>query len=268
MSILTPDQVSYIHTRLAEKEDRTHLIQLGELSVIVKTQDPVRNQWWRPLMHTLSRLLDQPLLLPVPAPGGSEAQAIEVSRLRALAAAGAPVPELLHVDKNWFAESCVGDRTIDQLIRRDPDNQQRYWDDGLAAILELHRLKTTASQCFARNMIWNNGVVSFIDFEEEPLTVMPLAAAQARDWLLYLHSTAHVMTSRSPAQNAQVLIRYLQQDDALVQQHFARAARSFAWLRILPQKRKPWGRDVISTQASAAIAHQVLITMHKQSPTH
>lgn len=261
--MLTPDQVSYIRTRLAEKEDRTHFILLGEFSVIVKTQDPARHQWWRPLMNTLSRLLNQPLLLAVPAPGGGEAQAIEVNRLRTLAAAGAPVPDLLHVDKNWFAESCVGDRTIDQLIRRDADNQQRYWDDGLAAILALHRLNMAASQCFARNMIWNDGVVSFIDFEEEPLTVMPLAAAQARDWLLYLHSTAHVMTSRTPAQNAQILMQYLQQDNVLVQQHFARAARSFSWLRILPQKRKPWGRDVISTQASAAIAYQVLIAMRK-----
>jgi hypothetical protein len=265
MSTLTPDQLAQIRARLAQKEDRTHLIRLDETTIIVKTQDPARRQWWRPLLNTLAHLLRQPLLLAVPAPGGSEAQAIEVDRLRALAASGAPVPEVLHVDKNWFAESCVGDRTIDQLIRRDPERQQQYWDDGLAAILALHSLGMTASQCFARNMIWNQGVVSFIDFEENPLTVMQLASAQTRDWLLYLHSTAHVMTSRSPRQNAERLMHYLQQDDASVQQQFLRAASSFCWLRILPKKRKPWGRDIISTQASAAVAYQVLIAMGRQA---
>lgn len=252
--MFTSDQLTTITEQLARTPDRTQLVKLGSTSVIVKKLEAPLKHWGYPVLNTLAWVLRQPMLRAVPAPGSSAAQSIEIARLRALASAGVSVPEVLHVTPQWFAISFLGATSIDQLLRQQPEQALRYWQDGLQAILELHRLCQTASQCFARNMIWHEGKVSFIDFEDNPSSVMPMAAAQARDWLLYLHSTAYILNIDAQ-EIAQHFLSYLQQDGADVQQQVMRAARTFGWLRILPKERKPWGRDVISAQAAAQVLH-------------
>ena len=41
-----------------------------------------------------------------------------------------------------------------------------------------------------------------IDFEDDPLEVMSLEQAQARDWLAYLHSSARLLGAASLARQA------------------------------------------------------------------
>lgn len=262
--MFTPDQVQTITAQLARKLDRTQLVDLDGMPVIVKRLEAPLKHWGYPVLNTLARLLGQPMLRAVPAPGGSEAQAIEVARLRTLAAAGVSVPEVLHVTPDWFALSFLGANSVDQLIRQQADSAEAYWKAGLQAILDLHRQGQASSQCFARNMIAHDGKISFIDFEDDPSKTMPLAAAQARDWLLYLHSTAYIL-DMDKQQIAQVLLDYLQQDDVAVQREVRRAARAFSWLRILPKERKPWGRDVVSVQAAAQVLHFVVRMMRQQT---
>lgn len=264
LRMFTPDQVQTIATQLARKHDRTQLVDLDGTPVIVKRLEAPLKHWGYPVLNTLARLLCQPMLRAVPAPGGSEAQEIEVARLRTLAAAGVSVPQVLHVTRDWFALSFLGANSVDQLLRQQPHKAKEYWKDGLQAILELHRLGQTASQCFARNMIAHEGKISFIDFEDDPSKVMPLAAAQARDWLLYLHSTAYIL-HLDRQEIAQIYLDYLVQDDVAVQREVKRAASAFSWLRILPKKRKPWGRDVVSVQAAAQVLHIVVKLMRQQA---
>lgn len=252
--MFTPEQINTIDAKLALTSDRTTLLKVDDRPVIVKQLEAPLKHWGYPVLNTLANILRQPMLRAVPAPGGSAAQAIEVTRLRTLAAAGVSVPEVLQVTPQWFAISYLGKTSIDQLLRQEPDKILHYWESGLQAILQLHRLGQNASQCFARNMIWHEGKVSFIDFEDDPIKSMPLAAAQARDWLLYLHSSAYIL-NMSAQQITQHFLHYLQQDGIDVQREVMRAARAFSWLRILPSERKPWGRDVISTQAAAEVLH-------------
>lgn len=261
--MFTPDQLQTIEAQLALKSDRTQLVELDGAPIIVKRLEAPLQHWGYPVLNTLARLLGQPMLRAVPAPGGSTAQAIEVARLRSLAAAGVSVPEVLHVTPEWFALSFLGTTSVDQLLRQQVEHAQQHWESGLQAILNLHRQGQTASQCFARNMISHEGEISFIDFEDDPEKVMPLAAAQARDWLLYLHSTAYILPMQKQ-EIAQVFFGYVQQDDPAVQGEIKRAARAFSWLRILPNKRKPWGRDVISAQAAAQVLH-LAVGLFKQS---
>lgn len=252
--MFTPEQINTIDAKLALTSDRTTLLKVDDRPVIVKQLEAPLKHWGYPVLNTLANILRQPMLRAVPAPGGSAAQAIEVTRLRTLAAAGVSVPEVLQVTPQWFAISYLGKTSIDQLLRQEPEKILHYWESGLQAILQLHRLGQNASQCFARNMIWHEGKVSFIDFEDDPIKSMPLAAAQARDWLLYLHSSAYIL-NMSAQQITQHFLRYLQQDGMDVQREVMRAARAFSWLRILPSERKPWGRDVISAQAAAEVLH-------------
>lgn len=252
--MFTPEQIKTIDAQLALTSDRTALLQVDGSPVIVKRLEEPLKHWGYPVLNTLATILRQPMLRAVPAPGGSAAQAIEVARLRSLAAAGVSVPEVLQVTPQWFAISFLGKTSIDQLLRQEPAKILSYWESGLQAILQLHRLGQNASQCFARNMIWHEGTVSFIDFEDDPIKSMPLASAQARDWLLYLHSTAYIL-NMDVQEIAQHFLRYLRQDGKDVQREVMRAARTFGWLRILPSERKPWGRDVISAQAAAQVLH-------------
>ncbi|MNR79854.1 hypothetical protein D3C72_105650 [compost metagenome] len=262
--MFTPDQVQTITAQLARKNERTQLVDLNGTPVIVKQLEAPLKHWGYPVLNALSRLLGQPMLRAVPAPGGSEAQALEVARLRALAAAGVSVPEVLHVTPQWFALSFLGASSVDQLLRQHPEQAQEYWKTGLQAILDLHRQGQASSQCFARNMIAHEGKISFIDFEDDPSKIMPLAAAQARDWLLYLHSTAYILPM-SMQEIAQVFLEYLLQDDVAVQSEVKRAARVISWLRVLPNQRKPWGRDVVSVQAAAQVLHIVVQLMRKST---
>ena len=255
--MLNPDQISIIEAHLAHEPGRTQVLPLADMTVVIKQPEPPIRHWGYPVLNALAGLLQQPMLHAVPAPGGAATQAIEVARLRSLAAAGVSVPTVLHVAPNWFALSYLGPRSIDQLLRHDSGNGQRYWEDGLNAILTLHRLGQTASQCFARNMIWHEGIVSFIDFEDDPVTAMPLASAQARDWLLYLHSTAYTLQFASSEEIARRFLYHLRQDGKQVQKEVFSAAKTFGWLRFLPNARKPWGRDVISAQSAAEILYQL-----------
>ena len=252
--MLTPEQIQTIDAQLALTSDRTALLQVEGRPIIVKRLEAPLKHWGYPVLNTLAAVLRQPMLRAVPAPGGSAAQAIEVARLRSLAAAGVSVPEVLQVTPQWFAISFLGKTSIDQLLRQEPDKILNYWESGLQAILQLHRLGQNASQCFARNMIWHDGTVSFIDFEDDPIRTMPLASAQARDWLLYLHSTVYIL-NMDTQEIAQHFLSYLRQDEKNVQRELMRAARAFGWLRILPSERKPWGRDVISAQAAAQVLY-------------
>jgi len=255
--MLNPSQIEAVEAQLARSPARTRVLTLDGLTVVVKQPEPPLRHWGYPVLNALAWLLGQPMLRAVPAPGGKAAQRIEVARLRALRTAGVAVPEVLHVCERWFALSYLGARSIDQLLRHDAVNGRQYWEGGLAAIRELHRLGQTASQCFARNMIWHEGKVGFIDFEDDPARVMPLASAQARDWLLYLHSTAFTLQFGAGDEYASRFLHYLRQDDPQVRREVLKAARTFGWLRFLPKRRKPWGRDVMSAQRAADIMHRL-----------
>jgi tRNA A-37 threonylcarbamoyl transferase component Bud32 len=255
--MLNPDQVHFIEAQLAQKPGRTRVLELEGTSIVIKEPEPPIKHWGYPVLNLLANLLRQPMLRAVPAPGGSKAQTIEIMRLRALDAAGVSVPKVLHLTRGWFALSYIGDHTVDQKLRHDSKNGQQYWEGGLGAILTLHKLGQTASQCFARNMIWNDGKISFIDFEDDPVTAMPLVSAQARDWLLYLHSTAFTLKFGPSEALAVRFLHFLDQDNYQVQLEVLRAARTFGWLRFLPSKRKPWGRDVVAAQSAAAILHHL-----------
>jgi tRNA A-37 threonylcarbamoyl transferase component Bud32 len=263
-SMFDSHQIRTIETQLARSAARTQVLQLDDRKIVVKQPEAPLKHWGYPVLNALAQLLGQPMLRAVPAPGGQAAQGIEVARLRALAAAGVSVPEVLHVSERWFALSYLGARSVDQLLRHDAQNGQRYWEDALQAIRELHRLGQTASQCFARNLIWHEGKVSFIDFEDDPINVMPLASAQARDWLLFLHSTAFTLNFATNEEYALRFMHYLRQDDATVRQQVEKAAHTFGWLRFLPKQRKPWGRDVMSAQRAADILHLLSRQMHAQ----
>jgi hypothetical protein len=83
-----------------------------------------------------------------------------------------------------------------------------------------------------------------------------LVHAQARDWLFYVFSSMWLLDV-TPSQAAAIMMTYLKQDDLAVQTTVKKSCGTLAWLRFLPSKRKPWGRDVVAAQGAGAILHEL-----------
>jgi hypothetical protein len=170
-----------------------------------------------------------PLVAPLPQTA-EQACATEQRMIRRLAALGAHVPAIVASGPRELVLSDLGP-TLAGTCRREPDPQARraLVAAGLDALASLHAAGGHLSQAFARNMTLRDGVVGFIDLEEDPATTMPPAAAQARDLIFYAHSTARFLVD-VPGAHAQLLARFLQQAPADVRMHVRRTARRLAWL--------------------------------------
>ncbi len=181
---MTPADLQRIRSSPGWRRSRVELFHDTSVgSVIVKGQRAQRPAWRYRLLNGLARLIRLPLLKAAPAHGGARAQRIEVDRLRRLAAAGVPVPQVLHAEDEFFVQSWLGETRLDQLLRR--GDALVWWQRGLRALVDLHARDQYLSQAFARNFIARGDALAMIDFEDDPLEVMTLEQAQARDWLAF-----------------------------------------------------------------------------------
>lgn len=175
------------------------------------------------------RLGANALLAPIPL-GPEAACRTEQAMIRRLAALGANVPEILQAGEAELLLSDLGP-TLSQTCRDEqhPAAREALVALGLQALQQLHRRGGYLSQAFARNMTLRDGRVGFIDLEEDPLTMMSLPAAQARDVLFYAHSTARFLADR-PGAHARLLALHLAGESAAVREEVARTARRLAVL--------------------------------------
>jgi tRNA A-37 threonylcarbamoyl transferase component Bud32 len=223
--------------------------------VLVKGQRAPRPPWRHRLLNGFARLAGLPLLGATPAHGGARAQQIELRRLQQLASAGVPVPQVLHVDDDFFVQSFVGEQRLDALLQR-PD-AALWWQRGLRALVALHAQGQYLSQAFARNFIASGDRLVMIDFEDDPLEVLTLHQAQARDWLAYLHSSARVLRTHGAAHEAaaiDTLRAELAAESAPVRALVADAARRLRWVqRLHAGDGRGWRRHVAILQSAVAL---------------
>lgn len=216
------------------------------------------------LMGALAALLRLPLLTPVPNPGGAQAIATEARRLRELAALGVHVPELLAVQADALLLRHLGrpGRPTPSLANEMRDAVPAgagavlaLWQQGLAAIGQVHAGGSCLSQAFARNLVrCADGQVGFIDFEDDPAAVLPLALCQARDALCFAHSSALALHEADALASARPLwSAWLAQGTPPMRQAVAESAVRLGWLRHLPASRR-LGRDLQRARA----AHDLL----------
>ncbi len=192
------------------------------------------------------------LLRAVPNYGGTKAQAIEVERLCALAAAGVRVPEVLHVDAGFTVIPHLEGPSLVRAIERGAGAGFTARQSGLAALVDVHARGGYLSQAFARNFIVTRSGLARIDFEDDPLEDMSLEEAPARDWLAYLHSTAWLLDREADEIHA-AFASCIADERPAVRDELVTAGRRPAPLRHLPRSRRPWGREVVGTRAVARL---------------
>ena len=194
------DYAAYLARQLAVQQFNVASYRLGDEQVWVKKANTPHGMARYRVLGALATLFGLPVLIPVPNLGGHTAIATEVQRLRDLAARGLRVPTVLAAQEDGFIMRHLGrpaeqtpslGNEIEAAVPAGPEAVLRLWLQGLRAIELVHNQGTCLSQAFARNLVrCPDGVVGYIDFEDDPAAALPLAQCQLRDLLCYAHSTA------------------------------------------------------------------------------
>lgn len=149
-------------------------------------------------LDLLARKLGLGPLRPPPHHAGREARDIEQRRILELQEAGVRVPQILGVGDGALVLSDIGP-TLASRMREAGDEPARLdalTGEAIAAIGDGHARGAHFGQPWPRNLTFDERGVGFIDFEEDPLEVMPLDDAQARDWVLFAYGTARYYSGR------------------------------------------------------------------------
>jgi hypothetical protein len=132
-----------------------------------------------------------------------------------------------------------------------------WWQCGLQLLVDLHVKGQYLSQAFARNFIASGDALVMIDFEDDPLEVLPLHQAQARDWVAYLHSSARALLTQGAAQRAaaiRTLRAELARESAPVRALVADVAWRLRWVQRLPVGNGlGWRRHIAILQSAVAL---------------
>ena len=254
--------ISRIESSTVWRRKRVEVMDLPEGPMLVKGQRRLRGPWAHRVLNLFAWLAGVPYLKAVPVHGGARSQAIEIERLRALRAAGIAVPQVHHVASGYFAMSYIGSNDLARVLREQGPQAYGLWMAAMEHLLLVHARGQYLSQCFARNIIVSDHFEGLIDFEDDPLEVMTLAQAQARDWLIYLQSSLFNL-ALEPNRLDAALHAVLSRESEPVRAVLRHAARRLSWLRYLPTSRRIWGKDFVSLQAVGAAMFRHHLANHE-----
>ena len=255
-----PDYAAFLRDQYALQTPNVASYRLGPEQVWLKKAGPRHGLARYRVLGLLAWLTRLQVLRPVPNLGGTAAIATEARRLHSLAALGLRVPEVLAQQPEGLLLRHLGrpgeatpsfDGEMQAASAAGPQAVLARWQEGLAALQAVHARGACLSQAFARNLVrCPDGVLGFIDFEDDPLASLPLALCQARDALCYVHSTALYLREAGALPEARAIwAHWLAEQPAALGALLATTAQRLAWLRHLPQDRR-WGRDLQRARAA------------------
>ncbi len=256
------DYDTFLRSTLPQQAPGVGSLRIGSERVWLRKAGPRHGSLRYHVLATLARALQLDVLMPVPNPGGHAAITIEAQRLVQLRAAGLRVPKVLAQQAGGLLISDLGQsgRVTVTLLERlehaaieSPAALLEAWGDGLVAIGIAHARGQYLSQAFARNLVQcADGVIGYIDFEDDPGATLTLAQCQTRDWLSYLHSTATLIDAAAPHAAGARWQAAIATESEEVQTRIAHAAQRMRWLQRLPAGRR-WGRDTQRVRAAARL---------------
>lgn len=247
------DYDAFLQTHALQQPHSVMRYDEGSETLWVKRAGALNPRWRYRVLGALAKAFKVPVLSPVPNPGGQVAVATEVRRLQDFAARGLRAPQVLAFNADGFVMRHLGapgaatpslGNEMEAAVPRGAPAVLALWKQGLQAISKVHKTGTTLSQAFARNLVrCPDGVIGYIDFEDDPAAHLPLYVCQARDALCYAHSTAWILAQSDALPEARkhwkAWVHTLAPDTrAVLQTSIAR----MAWAGRLPRDRK-LGRD-------------------------
>ncbi|MCD7097529.1 serine/threonine protein phosphatase [Stenotrophomonas sp. MMGLT7] len=144
----------------------------------------------------VSRRFHLDALRPPPHRGGDAARDVEARRLAELHSQDVNVPQVIGQGRAALVLSDNGRSLAACLGEADDAGRDALVSLAMAAIARAHRNGAYFGQPWPRNMTYDGHAIGFIDFEEDPLEVMDLEQAQARDWLMFGYGVAKYYDDR------------------------------------------------------------------------
>ena len=250
----TLDYDAFLQARLHTQPPQSarRYVQATE-TLWIKRAGPSNAAWRYRLLGAVAHGLRVPVLTPVPNPGGQAAIAIEVARLRDLAARGLRVPAVLAACDEGFLMRHLGapgedtpslGNEMEQAVPRGDAAVLALWKQGLQSLTKVHKAGSCLSQAFARNLVrCPDGVIGYVDFEDDPAAALPLPLCHARDALCFAHSTAWMLHAAAALPAARIQWQaWCQTLTPAAQQVLSDSVARMAWAARLPDSKK-LGRD-------------------------
>lgn len=198
---LTAKDIETLLAILVGGQKRVERVALSCRTVWIKRYGTEKPTWWRHLQSGLSRLIPLPYLRPSPCLSPVDMAERERRRIRLFEENGIATPKVLHASRGAMVLADVG-MTVHARLRQLKDIDHVAHDDLLVACASelgrLHGAGLCHGRPYPRDMFFAGNRLGFMDFEEEPQTVMPLETAQARDiWLLFLQIASNARLGRA-----------------------------------------------------------------------
>lgn len=158
----------------------------------IKQTVPPQSRIWHTLQRAMASLSGLPILRATVITDDSPINLEhEAKRLRTFKENGFKVPDVLAVYDTMMVLTDVGPQlrtTLDQTL--DSERRVEILKQAIRNLAALHRKGLVHGRPYLRDMTYENAEIAFLDLEEDPLTVMPLAAGQARDLWIFLGSAS------------------------------------------------------------------------------
>lgn len=157
----------------------------------VKRRPESKRKIWHHLLHYLTYIIPLPIIYPTALTDIANALLNEAARYRLFAEHDITVPAVLDVQQEYLVTTDVGGMVQDYLAKlTEPRDKYHLLNLAVMTLSRLHQAGLCHGRPSLRDLTYFKGKIYFIDLEEEPLNVMSLPQAQARDLWLFLNSVA------------------------------------------------------------------------------
>lgn len=218
---LPDEDIAEIMRVLVSGSDRVQPLQLSFGKVWIKRYGTELPTFWLKAQGYLAKMLPVAFLRPSPLVDSSAMVAREQQRMALFASWGFPVPRLLY---SSGAAMVLGDVSptvqarLDAAREAPAEEHDELLISCARAMGHLHAAGLCHGRPHPRDMFLADGQIGFMDFEEYPQAVMPLAVAQARDiWLLFLQVATRARLGNATCEKAFAAWRETAPAQALVE---------------------------------------------------
>ncbi|MCC8931768.1 serine/threonine protein phosphatase [Rhizobium sp. 'Codium 1'] len=185
---LADDEIAEVLRALVQSDDRVQCLDLPHRRLWIKRQGVKVLPRFVSFQGLVAALLRVPHLRPSPQLAPDAMQAREIARMHIFAAAGFPVPPIVFQSKTAMVMADVGPtlaERLNTLRTSDPVGHDALLVQAADGLGRVHAAGLSHGRPHVRDFFLSDGEVGFMDFEEDPASVMPLEMAQARDVFLY-----------------------------------------------------------------------------------
>lgn len=147
--------------------------------------------------YVLSHLIPYRVLRPTYYCGDNAAIHKELERMQTLSDAGVHVPQIIAAEDNWMVLSDMGSGLEHALHQGNDHERLALLKQAAAEIGHIHNRGQWHGRAHIKDITYKDGVIGFIDFEEDPSNQLSVCECQARDILVFSYSILHLIDNDS-----------------------------------------------------------------------